>query len=157
MKRLIAAIGLAVLLSGCPSLGSRARPGMVAPPPGGLASQAPESTLPAGETNRDEAAPVRPGITGRWESTSVSGPASASVQSVQMLFEASGAFTATMLIQAEGRKRFASLSGTWVIEEKELTITLIDGRTRRWTVAWDGEALLLSDGEATVRLERRAE
>ncbi|KAF0243527.1 MAG: hypothetical protein FD180_3311 [Planctomycetota bacterium] len=147
MKLLLAVVGYASLMGGCAFMTPKPPPVIAEPP--------------RGDTGGDPKSPARAAsgqeIPGYWVSKSVSGPGAPCVCKVEVIFEGGGVLSGTMLIEAEGRKRFASLAGTWKSEEGKLAITYADGRARTWSVAWDAGVLILKDGEAEMRMERAPE
>jgi hypothetical protein len=96
-------------------------------------------------------------VAGCWVSKSVTGPGASSVRQVEMILDADGVLSGAMLVESEGKRRFAAMDGTWKSEDGKLGVTFTDGRVRSWSVSWDGPVMILKDGEAEMRLERMPE
>jgi hypothetical protein len=77
--------------------------------------------------------------------------------SVTLSFAADGAYAGSLLLDQDGRRRFAGAEGRWTRSGESLTVVLTDGRSRAWGLRFEGRTLVLSDGEAELRLERRAD
>lgn len=161
MKRLLAAIVSTALLEGCAFLAPNPPPDIAEPPREGSPQTAtPDNaaTPVADVTPADPAAveskPSERSIQGHWRSKSVTGPGSANVRSVELIFGEDGTLSGTMLIEAGGRKRFSCLEGTWREGQGRLAVTYSDGRARTWAVAWDEATLILKDGEGEMKMER---
>lgn len=123
--------------------------------PESVAAAAPPEPRRETPENVDGAQPGHnPDLAGFWSSVSASGPGSASVRRVEMVFGDAGDWTATMLFEPEGRSRFQSLDGRWTLAGDCLTVTLSDGRERPWRLSREGETLVLRDGESVLKLER---
>jgi len=164
MKRILAVIASGALLGGCAFLTPKARPETAPPPTEGE----PEDTTgdiagaPAAEPETPNQASIKPKssrqeIPGWWVSRAAAGPGAAGVLKVEMIFGDGGAFSGTILVETDGKRRFAGLDGTWRMAEDRIAVTLSDGSERTWSVAWDGGLLILKDGESELRLERAPE
>ncbi|MEK7470319.1 MAG: hypothetical protein AAB074_23360 [Planctomycetota bacterium] len=164
-------VAVAFLLAGCASFEKKPPPEAPEAPPEEAAdpgpteakeepavpSPAPPDPVVAKPPDPEPVAPAVPPrqeLPGSWTSTSASGPGSAPVRRVDMEFSANGAWCGSMLLDVDGKKRFESLDGTWSLAEGRVSVKLSDGRERVWTIAWDGPALILRDGEAELRFRR---
>ncbi len=151
MKRNLTSLTAAVLLGGCSIFAPNPPPEIVAPPPAGTGEA---GGTPVVSPDAPKPGPSGQEIAGCWISKTVTGPGASSVRQVEMIFDSSGVLSGAMLVEAEGKRRFAAMDGTWKSEKGNLAVTFTDGRTRSWTVAWDGGVMILTDGEAEMRLER---
>jgi hypothetical protein len=151
MKPILTALASAVLLGGCAFLSPKPPPVIAEPPREGQPETAPAADVkPAGSN-------TGPAIPGHWGSKSLSGPGSENVRRFELIFESGGCLSGFLLIENQGKKRFAVVEGTWLAEEGRLAVKYGDGRARTWSVAWDEAILVLKDGEGELRLERLAE
>jgi len=164
MKRIIAVLAAFAILGGCASWTPKPPPESAPPPPEEEPSDEPKPEDPPPPVEKPPDKPVEPApkpprqeIPGMWLSKAALGPGSAPVRRVEMIFEMDGGFAGTMLLEAEKKKRFVSLDGTWVQEGSKITVKYSNGNTRTWGFSWDGGVLILKDGEAELRLERAPE
>ncbi|MCE9582761.1 MAG: hypothetical protein K8T20_09730 [Planctomycetes bacterium] len=164
MKNILAAIAAAAFLGGCAFMTPKPPPESAPPPAEGPpldgtpdVDQVPEAdSKPADVALPDLKKPLQE-IPGWWVSKIASGPDSQSVRRVELVFQANGAFSGTILREAAGKKYFALLEGTWRLEEGHLAVILSDGRARTWLFSWAEGMLILRDGEAELQLERMPE
>lgn len=151
-----------LLLAGCASFEKKAPPEPAAPPPEEPVADggAPEpGAKPAEPPPAEPARPPEPSreLPGHWISTSASGPGSAGVRRVEMEFRDGGAWHGWIIFEQDGREKSEALDGTWALAGDKVSVRFEDGRDTAWTLRWETGTLVLREGEAELRLERRAD
>jgi hypothetical protein len=151
------ALFAAALLAGCASFEKKPPPEPAAPPPEEAAPPVEPETpaKPPPPPPVEPAKPPKQELPGRWSSTSVSGPGSAAVRRIDMEFRDGGAWHGWMILEKDGKEQSSTLDGTWSASGDTIAIVFADGRNQAWGFRWDGEALVLRDGEQELQLRRQ--
>lgn len=129
---------LLLLCAGCSGGPLKEMPVLEPPPP--VEEPAPAPAHPP--------APEPPSIVGAWRSTVLSGPGSADVERVVLVFEPGGGFSGTAFTHAGA----AHVSGEYSIDDGTLQVDLAEGDVRRWPMELSRQALLLRDEDKEMRL-----
>jgi hypothetical protein len=106
--------------------------------------------MPALEPPPEEAEDGCATLVGAWASEAASGPGSATLRRVLMVFDAEGNFSGA----AFGGAKTSTIAGRY--REMDGAIELVFGgeESRIWTSELDGDALILREGEGLIRLRR---
>lgn len=132
MRRIVALLAPLLAAAGCSGGPLKEMPVFEPPPPAPAAAAAVET------------------LTGAWMSTRLSGPGSAFLQRIVMVFDEEGGFSAA----AFGMSKISSEAGTYRSMDGAVEVDLGDGDVRLWPMELDAEGLRLRDGEREILLRR---
>lgn len=93
-------------------------------------------------------APALPRIVGAWSSVAVSGPGSASIRRVVLVFEPDGRFSGAAFLESGS----LSLAGSYTDTEGAVQADLGGGDVRLWSKELKPGSLVLREGDKEIRL-----